>query len=145
MYVHNGQQGSGEAKRRDRYLTGVSYQGPKWHLMYSASRSYQGNNTSVTSAALLGSRNRATWSQSLHGSVKVCKSAAVFGRFDTFSTEAARLAATAHTDAFNRGIVGVDYKLAEGVMVSLNDQWLTPLTGVKKNENQVLLQFEAKF
>ncbi|MEK6536042.1 MAG: hypothetical protein AABZ63_00970 [Actinomycetota bacterium] len=149
MYVHNGQIASGEAKRRDRYLAGVSYQGSKGHLMYSASKSYQGNNTSNTATPSVGSYNRRTWGQSLHGSVKVCKSASMFGRFDTFSTEAARLsgtgATTAHTDAFNRGILGVDYKLAEGVMVSLNDQWLTPLTGVKKNENQVLVQFEAKF
>ena len=149
MYVHNGQIASGEAKRRDRYLAGVSYQGPKGHLMYSASKSYQGNNTSNTAIPSVGSKNRRTWGQSLHGSIKAGKSASVFGRFDTFSTEAARLSATGatttHTDTFNRGIIGVDYKLAEGVMVSLNDQWLTPITGVKKNENQVLVQFEAKF
>lgn len=149
MYVHNGQQASGEAKRRDRYLAGVSYQGSKGHLMYSAFKSYQGNNTSISPTPTAGSYNRRTWGQSVHGSFKFHKSASVFGRFDTFSTEAARLSATnattSHTDAFNRGILGVDYKLAEGVMVSLNDQWLTPLTGVKKNENQVLLQFEAKF
>lgn len=145
MYVHNGQQGAGEAKRRDRYLAGISYQGPKGHLMYSAFKSYQGNNTSTTGIPTVGSINRRTWGQSIHGSVKVCKTASVFGRFDTFSTQASPTSATAHTDAFNRGILGVDYKLAEGVMVSLNDQWLTPLTGVKKNENQILLQFEAKF
>ena len=145
MYVQNGQQGSGEAKRRDRYLAGVSYQGSKGHLMYSAVKSYQGNNTSLTSAALLGSNNRRTWGQSVHGSYKFIESASVFGRFDHFSTEAAPLAVLAHTDNFNRGTLGVDYKLAEGVMVSLNDQWLTPLSGVKKNENQVLVQFEAKF
>ena len=149
MYVQNGQQGSGEAKRRDRYLAGVSYQGKKGHLMYSAVKSYQGNNTSNTDTPSVGSYNRRTWGQSLHGSFKFHELASVFGRFDTFSTEAARLSATgattADTDAFNRGILGVDYKLAEGVMVSLNDQWLTPLTGVKKNENQILVQFEAKF
>lgn len=149
MYVHNGQKGSGEAKRRDRYLAGASYQGSKGHLMYSASKSYNGNNASVVSVPTDGSYNVRTWGQSVHGSLKVCSSASVFGRFDHFSTEALRLSATnattTHADAFNRGILGVDYKLAEGVKVSLNDQWLTPLTGVRQNENQVLVQFEAKF
>ena len=83
----------------------------------------------------------------------------MFGRYDYFSVEAARLSAvnatTTDTDSFSRGILGVDYKLAEGVTISLNDQWLTPnnrpsgkatpTAQVKNNENQILLQFEAKF
>lgn len=155
MYVQNGQQGSGDAKRRDRYLGGISYQGSQGHLMYTASQSNQGNNTAVTSAASAGSNNRRTFGQSLHGSLKVCEAASVFGRYDYFSTEAATLgglgATSADTDAFRRGILGVDYKLADGVTVSLNDQWLTPITkrwvsgAPKTNENQILLQFEAKF
>lgn len=144
MYVQNGQQGAGEAKRRDRYLAGVSYQGPKGHLMYSASKSYQGNNTATGALPTAGAINRRTWGQSVHGSFKFHKSASVFGRFDHFSVQATSVGAAA-TDGFNRGILGLDYSLAEGVTVSLNDQWLTPLTGVKKNENQVLVQFEAKF
>lgn len=163
MYVQNGQSGTGEAKRRDRYLAGVSYQGAKGHLMYSAVKSYTGNNASVgatfPNVPTAGSNNRRTWGQSVHGAYKVCKSASVFGRYDYFSVEAARLGATsattADTDSFSRGTLGVDYKLAEGMTVSLNDQWLTPnnkpsgkaapTRQVKNNENLVLLQFEAKF
>ena len=52
-------------------------------------------------------------------------------------------------EAYYRGTLGVDHKIAEGARISLSDQWLdvdkTDSGSNKFNENQLMAQFELKF
>lgn len=140
--VTQGQVQFGDARRRDRYAGGASYQHGMGHLMFSLARSVDGN----------GTRNINTNAYSLHGSLRPIKSfkdASIFARHDFFSKAATGATAATSTDSFTRGIVGVDYKVSEGFRVSVNNQWLKPLTKnnarPKHYESILYTQFELKF
>ncbi|MBI5208488.1 MAG: hypothetical protein HY927_00780 [Elusimicrobia bacterium] len=174
--------GYSQAWRRDRYLLAASYQHKLFHLMYSYLWVTQGD----------GWLNRKANGWSLHGSAKLPYDFSVFARYDRFSkpNDWLSLAALPTTSppanaaagqnevgayrydssTYYRGVVGVDYKLTEGVRLSINDQWLQPVkpmtfgranlaagaaglaantngatTTNVSNENILYTQFEMKF
>jgi len=133
-YVQQGHSKDGHLWLRDRYLAGVSYQTDKYHLMYSYLRGHDGD----------GAGNRVVNSWSAHGSYNLPRDCSVFGRYDRFRRRVA-----AGPEAYYRGTLGVDHKIAEGARISLNDQWLdvdkTDSGSNKFNENQLMAQFELKF
>lgn len=131
-YVHQGKIQAGDARRRDRYILALSNQTDRFHLMGSYAWALDGN----------GANNVKVRSYSLHGSIKLTKPMSLFARYDWYDPNK-DIADNAH----NRAIFGVDYKLTDGVRLSLNDQILTreAETAAQKDENQLLAQFEVKF
>lgn len=129
-FAQQGRTQIGDARLRDRYLAGVSYQHEKFHIMYSYTAGRDGD----------GVLNRRFDTYSLHGSVKLPKDFSAFGRYDRVAINKA-----AGNDNYTRGILGVDYKLAEGARLALSDQWLQPASSAKANENQIKVNVELKF
>ncbi|MBI4801599.1 MAG: hypothetical protein HY796_03650 [Elusimicrobia bacterium] len=133
-YIQQGRVSDGARQLRDRYIAGVSYQKGKCHFMYYYLRGHDGD----------GTANRITNSWSAHGSYRLLRDFSLFGRYDSF-----RKAAAAGPEAYDRGTIGVDHKLADGARISLSDQWLQVVKSVsgsnKSNENQLMAQFELKF
>lgn len=142
-FLQQGHIQSGEARRRDRYVFGASYKHALGYLMYSYYTGAQGD----------GTLNRKIDGWSMHGSVNLPRDFSLFARYDRNGKAGnGETAASIRSESWNRGIVGVDYKLADGARVALSDQWLTPVkpeaVGTitnKANENQLLAQLELKF
>lgn len=131
-YFQKGKIQNGDNRVRDRAIGGVSYE-PGWgHLMASYFSAKQGN----------GAMDVETEGYSVHGSVKLPKNSSVFARYDSTDPDS-----DIDDDAASRLIFGVDHKLFEGVRISLNDKILNreAETPAKADENQLYLQFEAKF
>jgi hypothetical protein len=137
-YTQQGQIRDGGARRRDRYIGGVSYEHDKFHVMASYIRGDDGN----------GIRNLRFDGYSLHGSAKVSKKSALFARMDRFSKAGTGATAATMTDTARRFWFGADYKVAEGARIALTDTVYHPSRPIpysKNNQHLLRADFELKF
>lgn len=138
FYTQQGRIQGGGSRLRDRYIGGASFEQSKFHAMATYIVSLDGDS----------SLNRKSEGWSAHASVKVMKDLALFGRYERFSREATGNTAARATDTARRFWLGADYKVAEGVRVSLTDTVYNPIRPIpvaKNNQHLLKADFELKF
>ncbi len=131
-YIHNGRAQDGDNYLRDRVMGGVSYQHKRFHAMVSSFKARTG----------AGVKNTRSKGYSLHGSLKLPLSLSAFSRYDFYDPDT-----ETSSDGRARTLWGVDYKVAEGVRISVNDQIVRQqlATNTSANENRLFFQLEMKF
>jgi hypothetical protein len=130
----SGQTKSSQHNLRERASAGVSYEHPRGRVMYSY--------TSVLNPAPAPSKNfvhGTAWS--LHGSLKLPGGFSVFARHDEYDADDSK-----PNDLLMFEIFGVDYELAEGVRIAIDNQIKrTEALTLDSETNNVMFHLEAKY